>query len=452
MEKDKDTDKEKREIFDKNQYGARSVKQAPLSGYHMHEEDLPDYDFFVSRRKSGGKRQAAADSSWLSQLNKSLNAKPVKAKAKAKNKSQARKQPSPQYAYNSGDNYKNKYNSRKNFNGSHLQMQTARRRRKLRKGPVAVLAVALVAVVLIIIGVCKGFSPYDSAEFAEKYAGLQPLNLPTYGERFWNDRLYIGEDVIAGGDKPVVMPREEYEAYCMQMGGEDAVNKIAYLRSVAKGEVNVSYLRNWSVFSAKTGKKLIALSFDDGPNAKTIDQYLAILKKYDAHATFFMVGQSMQKYPEAVQKIVESGNEPASHTWSHKNFKKCSAQVISDDLNKSAAIFKELVGYDLYLMRCPYGNITDDVRTLNKKMGVISVMWNVDTLDWKKKNAAGIVNSVKNHTDDGNIILMHEGKSLDLQALPAILAHLKNSGYQVVSVGELLWQAHLNGMDGTNGQ
>lgn len=415
---EKDMDKGKWGFFGKKHRGAGSAKQPPVSEYNPQEEEMPDYDFWVSRKDvAGGKtKNKSSESNWLDKLNK------------------------------------NKYNSRKNFKGSKPRSRK-RRGRRVRKGPVTVLAVVLVAVVLVAVGIGRGSfhggNEGGTDNFAAKYAGLQPLNLPTYGEKFWNEHLYIGKNVVAGDNSLLVLPRDEYEAYCMQMGGEYAVQKIAYLRSVAKGEVNVNYLRNWSVHSAKTGKKFIALSFDDGPNPKTLDYYLAILKKYDAHATFFMLGQNMQKYPEAVQKIVESGNEPATHTWSHKNFKKCSAQVISDDLNKSAEVFKQLVGYDLYMMRCPYGNITDSVRTLNKQMGVMSAMWNVDTLDWKRKTAQGIVNCVKNHTEDGNIILMHEGKSLDLQALPAILAHLKNSGYEVVSVGELLWQAHLNGMDGT---
>lgn len=413
---EKDMDKGKRGLFGKKHRGAGSVKQPPVSEYSVQEEPA-DYDFWVSRKDvTGGKskNKSRGDSNWLDKLNK------------------------------------NKYNSRKKSVRSKPRLHK-RRGRRVRKGPVAVLAVALLAVAVVAVGVGRGFGGGDGGaeNFAEKYAGLERLNLPTYGERFWKEQLYIGKNVVAGDNSLLVLPRDEYEAYCMQMGGEYAVQKIAYLRSVAKGEVNVSYLRNWSVHSAKTGKKFIALSFDDGPNPKTLDQYLAILNKYDAHATFFMLGQNMQKYPEAVQKIVESGNEPATHTWSHKNFKKCSAQVISDDLHKSAEVFKQLVGYDLYLMRCPYGNITDSVRTLNKQMGVMSAMWNVDTLDWKRKNAQGIVNCVKNHTEDGNIILMHEGKALDLQALPGILAHLKNSGYEVVSVGELLWQAHLNGTDGT---
>ena len=330
-------------------------------------------------------------------------------------------------------------NTQNNYNNYNSRKKSNYRRKKIKKLPCLIL---LLAIVLIIVLICSIAGNNSKEEFAEKYPGMKPMYLPTYGERFWDDQLYIGEDILHGSDKIVVIPKSEYDAYCSQMGGEDKLEKIMYIKSVAKGETELDYMKQGSVFSVETDQKLIALSFDDGPNPDTIDQYLKILADHNATATFFMLGQYMEANPEAVDKIVESGNEPATHTWSHKNFKKCSANVISDDLHKSADTFRRLVGYDPYLMRCPYGNITDDVKALNKEMGMLSAMWNIDTLDWKKDNPEQVVNSVKANACAGSIILMHEGKSVDLQALPLILDYLNSQGYKVVSVGELIWQTN----------
>ena len=183
---EKDTDKGKRRNFGKNHGGAGSAKQAPLYGYGMQEEEPPDYDFVVSRKKveSDRKQKDQKQSDWLAQLNKRLDGKAAKPKPSGYHKPAAAA-PRP---------------------------HKARRGRRVRKGPVAVLAVVLVALALAVVNIGRGLGPNEAENFAEKYAGLQPLNLPTYGERFWKENLYIGKNVMAGDDSLIVMPREEYEA------------------------------------------------------------------------------------------------------------------------------------------------------------------------------------------------------------------------------------------------
>ncbi|MGI5824333.1 MAG: polysaccharide deacetylase family protein [Bacillota bacterium] len=317
------------------------------------------------------------------------------------------------------------------------------RRRRIKKLPCLIL---LFFVLLLIFGGCKIFN----LKAADGTAAAGEPNMSVFNQEFWDEKVYVGEDVINGTGETVAVPRAKYEAYVESIGGKENIEKYTYFRQVARGTLDAGYIKRGSVFNVETGNKIIALSFDDGPDADTIDDYLAILKKYDATATFFMLGKNMEKHPEAVQKIIESGNEPATHTWSHKNFNKVSAEVIQADLEKSAAVFQQLVGYKPYLMRCPYGNINDTVKALNSQMGMISAMWNIDTLDWKKNNPDSIVNSVKAYAGGGQIILMHEGKDIDLQALPKILQWLTDEGYKVVSVGEMLWEAHENGEDGVS--
>lgn len=317
------------------------------------------------------------------------------------------------------------------------------RSRRLKILPCLILLLLVLTVVFLAVWLVRSLGS-DAPETAVAAEGTMAV----YNEDFWREKVYVGEDVLNGSGEKVMVPRSEYDALVKGIGGEENLEKHAYLLKVAKGTLQPNYIKRGSVFSAPTGKKYIALSFDDGPSASTIDEYLKILKEHNATATFYMLGANMKNDPDSVQKIVESGNELATHTWNHKNLNRTSAEIIRDDLEKSSSSFKEMVGYRPYLMRCPYGNINDTVKSLNQEYGMISCMWDIDTLDWKVSDPNTIINNVKAHAGDGQIILMHEGKKVDLKVLPEILSWLNEQGYQVVSVGELLWQAHLNGMDG----
>lgn len=315
------------------------------------------------------------------------------------------------------------------------------RRRKIKKLPCFLL---FFVVLLLIFGICRlvGGNGDDNAAQGE--------SIPVFSEEFWQSKIYVGEDVIHGTDQTLVIPRSSYDSYISAIGGEQNADRFLYYRKVANGSEQVNYLKSGSVFDVDTSKTLIALSFDDGPDPKTIDKYLAILKEYNASATFFMLGQRMEANPDAVAKIKESGNEPATHTWNHKNFKKATDGDVDADLQRSSEVFENLIGYPPYLVRAPYGNTTDAFKSKSSSLGMISCMWNIDTLDWRRHDVAAIVDSVKANASPGSVILMHEGKKLDLEALPQILEWLNAQGYKVVSVGELLWQLHENGEDGLN--
>lgn len=336
---------------------------------------------------------------------------------------------------------RNRYNNNGHNNG-YNSGHNKRKKRRTRRIKVVPCLILLIVVFLLVFGIAKIVTNNEKPQsFEEKHGVNVEMYLPTYAKDIWDDLLYVGDDVFNGSDNIIVISRAEYDAYCKQMGGEDNLERNLYLREVAQGDIQLPYMKNGSIFHVDIDEKIVALSFDDGPSAATIDKYLAILKEYNATATFFMLGQYMQSDSESVNKILDNGHEPATHTWSHKNFKKCSAQVVAEDLNKSVEVFRRIVGHDPYLMRCPYGNITDDVRSVNKSIGMLSIMWDIDTLDWKAKFPDQILNYVKQYVRPGSIILMHEGKNIDIQALPAVLKYLKDQGYKVVSVGELLWQA-----------
>ena len=182
--------------------------------------------------------------------------------------------------------------------------------------------------------------------------------------------------------------------------------------------------------------KAVALTFDDGPrgdSSKTL-KVLDLLKKYNAHATFFVVGEYVAANADVLKKEVEQGCEIGNHSWNHKNMAELSMKKVNKQYDKTANLVKKLVGYDIKLLRPPYGAISDKMR---KSLKHPMVLWNVDTLDWKTKNPKKILKQVKKSVKDGDIILMHDIHPTTADSLEKVLPWLVENGYDILTVTEL---------------
>lgn len=190
----------------------------------------------------------------------------------------------------------------------------------------------------------------------------------------------------------------------------------------------------------KDGKKLVALTFDDGPSSYT-PQYLQILKEHGAVATFFNLGEAVEANPEISRQIVESGNELASHTYSHKQLIAVPADVVYDELTKTFKLLKDKVGVTTTMFRPPYGDFHLSTWLESKGTVSSSINWNMDSEDWRRPGADKIVSNSITGIAPGYIILMHDGggpREQDLEALPTIIDTLHNQGYTFVTVSELM--------------
>ena len=149
---------------------------------------------------------------------------------------------------------------------------------------------------------------------------------------------------------------------------------------------------------------MIALTFDDGP-AKYTETILKCLEKYGARATFFVQGKSASRYPDALKHAVSIGCEIGNHTWGHAKLTTSSYQDIVSQISSTNDAVYEITGVYPVLFRPPYGAYNSSVLSA---ANMPAVMWSVDTLDWKTRNTAKTVLSVKNSAKDGSIILMHD--------------------------------------------
>lgn len=185
------------------------------------------------------------------------------------------------------------------------------------------------------------------------------------------------------------------------------------------------------------GGKYIALTFDDGPSSYTKD-ILAILKQYGVRATFFNLGTQADSDSLAV---LNDGHELASHTNQHMNLPDCDRDALRNEISTAADAIEGATQYRPQMIRAPYGAFTLNEWARAGDLISCNVLWNIDTLDWKRPGAAAITDEVLSGAYNGAIALMHDGggnRSQDIEALPEIIEKLQAAGYKLVTVSELM--------------
>lgn len=182
-------------------------------------------------------------------------------------------------------------------------------------------------------------------------------------------------------------------------------------------------------------EKLIALTFDDGPYPEVTNRILDTLEQYGAKATFFVVGNRIEKYKSTVKRTHSLGCEIGSHTWSHTNLTKLTLDQMNSEINKSIEAITAVTGEPVNLIRPPEGVINSTVQA-NLRYPII--MWSVDSMDWKYRDATKNYNTVVNSVFDGSIIQMHDLYHATADAVAKLIPDLMAKGYKFVTVSELM--------------
>ena len=184
-----------------------------------------------------------------------------------------------------------------------------------------------------------------------------------------------------------------------------------------------------------TSKKLVALTFDDGPNYNT-NKVIDILNKYHVPATFFVLGSKIKGNEYILKKMKSSGMEIGNHTYSHLLLTKYSEDEIREEIDSTSNLIFEVTGKRPKLLRPSYGSFNKKIRSVSEMPIII---WDIDTLDWKYHNSKRITSRVVNKVKDGDIILMHDIYSASANALDSIIPILMESGYSFVTVSDLFY-------------
>ena len=172
--------------------------------------------------------------------------------------------------------------------------------------------------------------------------------------------------------------------------------------------------------------------------ADNTQKILDVLDEYNVKATFFVVSAWAEQYPDTAKAIVEHGHELMNHSSKHDHYNSLTADQIVADVQKCNDVIESLTGVRPTLIRCPYGEYDDHVISAIRSIGMEPIQWDVDSLDWKGISAAEITKRVTSKVGQGSIVLFHNAGEHTPEALPDILRYLKQEGYEIVPISEIL--------------
>lgn len=190
-----------------------------------------------------------------------------------------------------------------------------------------------------------------------------------------------------------------------------------------------------SLYAVDPHKPMIALTYDDGPYRPTTNQVLDVLEKYNARATFFVVGNRLTTYSDCLAREASLGCEIGCHTYNHTTLTRASDTTIKNEIANTNALIKQYSGQTPRLVRAPGGAINSHVQSV---VGYPLIQWSVDTRDWEHRNTQTTINHVKTHASDGAIILMHDIHAATANAAEGVVSYLVGQGYQLVTVSEMM--------------
>lgn len=194
------------------------------------------------------------------------------------------------------------------------------------------------------------------------------------------------------------------------------------------------------IYAVSTPSSNIAVTFDVAWGNEDIDKILAVLKKHNAKATFFIVGEWASKFPEDVKKMSAEGHSVGNHSDTHKSFSKCSKSQIKKELLSCNEKLEGLTSKKVTLARAPSGDYTNDSISIASQMSMTMIQWNIDSLDYRGLSVNEIVNRVVPAVSNGSILLFHTGVENTAPALDLCLTKLSEKGFNFITVDELIYK------------
>ncbi|MBQ9790007.1 MAG: polysaccharide deacetylase family protein [Clostridia bacterium] len=197
--------------------------------------------------------------------------------------------------------------------------------------------------------------------------------------------------------------------------------------------------RKVPIYAVDTDEKKVALTFDAAWGADKTSKIVEILKENQVGGTFFLVGFWSEKYADKIKEIDEAGLVIGTHSNTHPKMSGLSEAQIRDELSVSSNLITSVTGKPVRFFRPPYGDYNDTLLDTASSLGLQTIQWSVDTLDWKGLSADAILERVKKDIASGGIILMHNNSDHIVETLPKIIAYLKAEGYKMVGLDELVF-------------
>lgn len=194
------------------------------------------------------------------------------------------------------------------------------------------------------------------------------------------------------------------------------------------------------IYSVQTDEKKVAFTMNCAWNADDIDNILKTLKENNVKITFFMVGDWVDKYPEAVKKIYEAGHEIASHSNTHPHVNNLSYEKNIEEIEKSNDKIEKITGKRTKIYRPPYGEYNDIVIKAATDKGYYTIQWNLDTLDYTGLTGDEMWNRINQKIKAGDIILSHNGTQHTADSLDMLIKNIKKKGFEITTISNLIYK------------
>ena len=196
--------------------------------------------------------------------------------------------------------------------------------------------------------------------------------------------------------------------------------------------------RQLPIYCVQRDQKLVSISFDAAWGNEDTQQLIDILGQYQVPATFFVVGEWVDKYPESVKALHDAGHEVMNHSNTHAHYPQLSADEVVADLNTCNDKIEQVTGVRPTLVRLPYGDYDDNSINAVRSIGMEPIQWDVDSLDWKDLAAGEITQRVTSKVQPGSIVLFHNAALHTPEALPTIIQTLLQEGYTFVPISQII--------------
>ena len=193
------------------------------------------------------------------------------------------------------------------------------------------------------------------------------------------------------------------------------------------------------IYNVDTTENKVAVTFNCAVGNSDIDEILATLEEYGVRATFFVLGSWADDYSDEVQKIYDAGHEIGNHSYSHKDMPSLNYEDVILDIQKCNETVRNITGHSPALFRAPSGSYDNKTISAAENLGMMTIQWDVDSIDWKNISADEILKRVTTKVQKGSIIQLHTGTEHTFQALPQILEYLKNENLSAVVVSDLIY-------------
>ena len=204
--------------------------------------------------------------------------------------------------------------------------------------------------------------------------------------------------------------------------------------------VFISQSNEKPIYCVNTDEKVVAISFDAAWGADNTVKILDILDSYNVRATFFLVGFWVDKYPDMVKEIDRRGYEIGNHSENHPEMSKLSTEQMKNELESVNNKINDLIGKRPELFRPPYGDYNNSVINTVRGLDMHAIQWSIDSLDWKEYGREALISRVLKKVKNGDIILFHNNAKYTPEALPEILTELKNRGFKVCAIGDIIYK------------